>query len=260
MDYLVEALITKMNAWSPEYIWLVMLVTCFAAILCFNRFYGAGGLYAYIAVAIVIANIQVLKAVQFSLYPEPVALGTILFSSSYLATDILGEQYGVQAAKRGVFMGLFAHLFFSLMMLFTLGFSPLTEAQAGEDMAWALPYHGHISALFTLQFSLFFAGMLAYLTSQLYDVWFYSWIKKKTGNRLLWLRNNLSTMVSALIDNTVFSVLAWIVLSANPLPFMTVLFTYILGTYWLRLIIAVLDTPIIYLAKRWEYIEPLNEK
>jgi len=244
-----------MNTWPPEYLWVIMLFTCFAAILCMNRFFGPGGLYAYIAVAIIIANIQVLKAVQFSVYPEPVALGTILFSTSYLATDILGEQYGVKQARKGVFMGLFAHLFFSTIMLLTLGFSPLTEAQAGVDMAWALPFQGHIAALFTLQFSLFLAGLSAYLISQLYDVWFYDWIKRKTNNRYLWLRNNASTMVSALIDNTIFSVLAWIVLSANPLPFMTVLGTYILGTYWLRLLVAALDTPMIYLSKQWQYVE-----
>ena len=177
-----------------------------------------------------------------------------MFSSIYLATDILGEHYGIKKARNGVFMGLFAHLFFSSVMLLTLGFTPLTAEQAGGNMAWALPYHGHISALFTLQFSLFFAGLLAYMTSQLYDVWFYDWIKKRTKNRYLWLRNNASTMISALIDNTIFSVLAWIVLSANPLPFMTVLVTYILGTYWLRLFVATLDTPMIYLSRKWKYI------
>ncbi|MEL6941934.1 MAG: queuosine precursor transporter, partial [Bacteroidota bacterium] len=85
-------------------------------------------------------------------------------------------------------------------------------------------------------------------------VWFYGWLKKKMKGKHLWCRNNASTMVSALIDNTVFSVLAWIVLSSNPLPFKTVLFTYILGTYWLRIIIAALDTPMIYLAKKWKFI------
>lgn len=255
MDYLSEKLITLMNAWPPEVIWVLMLLICFSTILAANRFYGPSGLFAYIAVSIIIANIQVLKAVQFNIYPQPVALGTILFSSTYLATDILGENYGIKKARSGVFMGIFAHLFFSLIMLFTLGFSPLTPEQAGEDMAWAVPYHDHISKIFTLQFSLFFAGLLAYLTSQLCDIWFFDWIKKKTKNRYLWLRNNASTMLSGLIDNTVFSVLAWIVLSANPLPFMTVLVTYILGTYWLRLLIAVLDTPIIYISKKWTFKE-----
>lgn len=255
MDNLAENLIDTMNTWPPEFLWVLMLLVCFITILCANRFFGPGGLYAYIAVSIIIANIQVLKAVQFSIYPDPVALGTILFSTSYLATDMLGENYGIRKARRGVFMGLFAHLFFATIMLLTLGFSPLTPEQAGSEMAWALPFQGHISALFTLQFSLFLAGLSAYLVSQLYDVWFYDWIKRKTNNRYLWLRNNASTMVSALIDNTIFSVLAWIVLSSNPLPFKTVLFTYILGTYWLRLMIAVLDTPMIYLSKKWEFVE-----
>ena len=58
-----------MNTWSPEYIWVLMLLICFFTILCANRFYGPGGLFAYIAVAVIIANIQVLKAVQFSIYP-----------------------------------------------------------------------------------------------------------------------------------------------------------------------------------------------
>ncbi|MEM8528913.1 MAG: queuosine precursor transporter [Bacteroidota bacterium] len=254
MDSFVNLLISKMNALPPEVMWGILLLVCFFTIISAARFFGTSGLYAYIGVVIVAANVQVLKAVQFSIYPEPVALGTILFASTYLATDILGEQFGEKAARKGVFIGFFAHLFFSIIMLLTLGFSPLTPEQAGEDMAWALPFHDHIAALFTLQFSLFTAGMAAYLTSQLYDVWFYGWLKKKMKGKHLWLRNNVSTMVSALIDNTVFSVLAWIVLSANPLPFKTVLVTYILGTYWLRIIIAALDTPMIYLAKKWKFI------
>lgn len=259
MDHIIEGLISHMNQLAPEFVWMIMLMICFAAVLCFNRFMGPSGLYAYIAIAVIGAQIQVLKAVQFNIYHEPVALGTVLFSSTYLATDILGEQFGPKAARRGVFMGFFAHFFFSALMLLTLGFSPLTPEQAGEAMAWALPYHDHIAAIFTLQFSLFLAGMLAYLSSQLYDVWFFGWLKKKSGDRFLWLRNNASTMVSALIDNTIFSVLAWIVFSANPLPFKTVLFTYILGTYWLRLLVAVLDTPMIYIAKRWNYVGAKKE-
>lgn len=220
-----------------------------------GKYFGANGLYAYIAVAIIAANVQVLKAVQFNVYPEPVALGTVLFSSTYLVTDILGEKYGRKMATKGVFIGFFAHLFFSITMLFTLGFPPLTAEQAGEDMAWALPYHDHIAALFTLQFSLFTAGAIAYLSSQLYDVWLYGWLKSKTKGKYLWLRNNISTAVSGLIDNTIFSVLAWMVLNSNPLPFKTVLVTYILGTYWLRLLIALLDTPVMYMVRNWQFAD-----
>ena len=71
----------------------------------------------------------------------------------------------------------------------------------------------------------------------------------------MWLRNNASTAISALIDNTIFSVLAWIVFAADPLPWSTVIFTFILGTYWLRLIVAAMDTPIIYLSR---YVRPVT--
>ena len=66
-------------------------------------------------------------------------------------------------------------------------------------------------------------------------------------------------MISSLIDNSIFSVLAWIILNPDPLDFQTVLFTFILGTYILRIFIAMIDTPIIYLAK---YFVPskLNDK
>ena len=95
----------------------------------------------------------------------------------------------------------------------------------------------------------FIASMIAYLISQYFDVWIYSTIKNLTMNRFLWLRNNLSTILSSLIDNTVFSILAWIILNPNPETFYNVIMIYILGTYILRIFIAFIDTPFMYLSK-----------
>jgi len=254
MKLSVERIIYIMNSLPPEFIWLLTLLTCFFIIIFLNRFFGPPGLYAYIAISVIGANIQVLKAVKFSLYPEPVALGTILFSSSYLATDILSEKFGKKVANKGIWLSFIAYLAFTVIMILTLGFSPLTPLQAGEKMAWALSYHSHIAALFTPQLTFFSAGMIAYLVSQLCDIWLFDHIKIKSKDRFLWLRNNGSTMLSALIDNTIFSVLAWIIFASNPLPFKTVFFTYILGTYWLRLIVAFLDTPFLYISRSWSYV------
>jgi len=252
MNLSPENLIALMNSWAPELIWVLMLIVCFSAVLFLYRFFGAAGLYSYISIAVIGANIQVLKTVQFSVYPEPVALGTILFASAFLATDILAEHFGKEAARKGIWLGFCTFLFFTIFMVLNLGFSPLTEEQAGEAMSWALPYHDYMVALFTPQVAFFAAGMVAYLISQMHDVWFFHWLKEKFNGKHLWLRNNLSTMVSALIDNTIFSVLAWIVFATQALPIDTVIFTYILGTYWLRLIVAVLDTPFVYLARHWK--------
>jgi len=250
MSFIQNSILT-LQSWPPEFLWLLMLLTCFSSVLLLYRFFGTAGLYVYIVLAMIGANIQVLKAVQFGLYPEPVALGTILFASAYLATDILAEQHGAKAAQKGVWLGFAGYLIFTVLMLLNLGFAPLTPEQAGETMAWALPYHEHMAALFTPAPTFLIAGMCAYLLSQLHDIWLFSRLKAHTGGRFLWLRNNASTLLSALIDNAIFSILAWIVLASDPLPWQTVLVTYILGTYWLRVIVALFDTPFIYLACYW---------
>ena len=249
MSLNAEALVAWMNSLPPEAMWVATLVVCFAAVLLLLRLFGKTGLYVYIAVAIIGANIQVLKAVKFGLYDDPVALGTILFSSTFLCTDILAEHYGAPAARRGVAIGFSSLLLFNIIMILNLGFQPMTPEVAGEDMSWALPNHGHMLALFSPTPALFASGMIAYLASQFHDVWLFSLLKRTTGGRFLWLRNNASTAISSLIDNTIFSVLAWIVFAGDPLPWGTVVMTYIRGTYWLRLVVALFDTPIMYLAR-----------
>ncbi len=243
-------LIAALNAGPPELVWLLLLLTCFTAVLALVRLFGAAGLYVYVAVAVIGANIQVLKPVQFAVFADPVALGTVLFASTYLCTDILAEHYGRAEARRAVLLGFAAYLLWTVLMLLTLGFAPLTGTEAGAGLAWALPMHDAMATLFTPAPALFVAGMTAYLVSQFHDIWLYRLIGRVTDGRFLWLRNNASTMVSALIDNTVFSVLAWVVFAPEPIGWQPLVFTYILGTWVLRVLVAALDTPFLYLAGR----------
>ena len=206
-------------------------------------------MYVYTVIAIIGANIQVLKIVDFPIFNNPIALGTILFSTTFLCTDILTEYFGVKSAKKNILLGFFGFLIMTLFMIFTMGFTPLNKITAGQDYSWALSMQDNLIGIF-LPFPTFFvASMIAYLISQYFDVWFYEKMLIFTNKKYLWIRNNISTMTSGLLDNTIFSLFAWIILNPNPLDFNTVLFTFILGTYVLRLIIAILDTPFIYLAK-----------
>jgi len=246
-----QSWVNAMHRLPPEAIWGILLVACFASIILLLRLFGAIGLYVYMAIGVIAANIQVLKVVQFSLLPEPVALGTVIFSTIFLCTDILAEYYCAKTARNGVYLSMLGMFLMTLFMHITLGFRPLDPATAPEGLQWALPAHDNISAIFTPAPALFLAGVVSFLTSQLYDVWVFTAIRKLTRGRYLWLRNNVSTILSALIDSVLFSTLAWIVLAPHPLPWKTVLFTYILGTYWIRVIFAIIDTPIIYLARHF---------
>jgi len=249
--------IITLNSLPVELIWIIFLLFCFFSILLFLKFFGKSGLYIYTSIAIIVGNIQVLKLVNFSFFIEPIALGTILFASTFLCTDILAEYYGDKNAKKNILVGFSSFLFMTILMLFTMGFKPLDLATAGNNFEWALPLQGNLKAIFT-PFPIFFgASMIAYLISQYFDVWFFQKISQITNKKYLWFRNNISTMISSLIDNFIFSIFAWIIFNPNPLDFNTVLFTFILGTYVLRIFIAIVDTPFIYIAR---YFLPRNNE
>ena len=228
-----------LNNLNPEIIWLLMLIFCFISILIFIRLFGYVGIFIYSALAVIAGNIQVLKTVDFFYSPEPVALGTILFASTFLCTDILSEYYGKEKARTNILIGFCAFLFMTLLMVLTIGFKPSEGDWVQESL----------SNIFTPMTRFFIASMIAYLISQYFDVWFFSYLKKITSEKYLWLRNNLSTIVSSLVDNTVFSVFAWILLNPEPVSVYNVIMIYIFGTYFLRILIALLDTPFIYVAK-----------
>ena len=237
------------NSLPVELTWLFFLFFCFFSVLIFLKLFGEVGLYIYTVVAIIVANIQVLKLVKFSFFNDPVALGTILFASTFLCTDILSEHYGKKSARKNVIIGFTGFLLMTILILFTLGFKPLTEDIVGQNYIWALETHSNLIKIF-LPFPVFFiSSMIAYLISQFFDVWFFDFLSKFTNKGFLWLRNNISTFSSSLIDNSVFSLFAFIILASDPLNFKVVIMTYILGTYALRIFIAIIDTPFIYASK-----------
>lgn len=246
---MLDKLIRFLHGLPPEFVWVLLLLVCFSSILILLRLFGALGMHLYIGIAIVAANIQVLKAVQFSVLSQPVALGTILFSSVFLCTDILTEYYGAKEARKGVYIGLAAMILMTVFMILGIGFRPLQENEATEGLRWAIDNHNHMVALFMPTPALLIAGMIAYFISQLHDIWSFTLIKKLTGGKFLWLRNNIAMIFSSFIDNVIFSVLAWVVFAQTPIEWRVLWFTYILGTFALRVVVAILDTPIVYIAR-----------
>ncbi len=237
-----------LNSINTELVWITFLFFCFISILLFLKIFGYVGIYIYTSVAVIAANIQVLKTVNFFYSPEPVALGTVLFASTFLCTDILSEHFDKKKAKTNVLVGFSSFIFMTIIMLFTIGLRP-SESDWSQDS---------LTTVFSPMTRFFIASMIAYFISQYFDIWFYGVLKKISINKNLWLRNNLSTILSSLIDNTIFSILAWIILNPDPQTLYNVIMIYIFGTYLIRIFIALLDTPIIYLSKYF-ISQKLNE-
>ena len=213
-----------------------MLVANFAIILGLYRFLGKLGLYIWIPVAVIVANIQVVKYVE--LLGMTATLGNIVYASSFLVTDILSENHGKQAARRAVLIGFVAVIATVGLMNLALLFDP-----GAADTA-----QPHLVAIFTLLPRITGASLVAYLLSQFHDVWAYHfWMRILPGRKSIWIRNNASTLVSQFLDSVVFSVLAFV----GTVPF-AVLVEIIVTTFVVKAAVAVLDTPLVYLAASWK--------
>ena len=219
-----------------ELLWLGMLAVNFGAILLVYRFFGRIGLYIWVPVAAIVANIQVVKYVE--LFGLTATLGNIVYASSFLVTDILSENHGRRDANRAVAVGFVSLVAMVVLMNLALLFEP-------DPADTAQP---HLSAIFTLLPRITLASLLAYAISQYHDVWAYHlWKKRLPGRRAIWVRNNLSTLVSQLIDSVVFTLAAFL----GQVPG-AVLVEIVVTTYLLKVIVAIADTPLVYLASSWK--------
>ncbi|MBH31548.1 MAG: hypothetical protein CMG71_06100 [Candidatus Marinimicrobia bacterium] len=200
---------------------------------------GKAWLFGYIAICIVLANIFVTK--QITLFGIAATGGNVVYGAVFLSTDLLAEHYGKVEAKKAVFLGFSAALFYTVMSQLIL----LYEASNADWGAAA-----GMASIFTSAPSIIIASLVAYLLSQFHDIWAFEWIREKTEGRLLWLRNNGSTWISQVIDSVVFASLAFLVLpmifgSENSLSLSAVA-EIVISTYFLKVFVATIDTPFIY--------------
>jgi len=216
-----------------EFLWIAFILVDLSLALLAFRLWGKLGLYTMIVVGTIVCNIQVLVTVE--LFGLVATLGNIVYASIFFSTDILSEFYGKKAARKGVWLGFFALISATIAMQFAIRFKP--------DVSDTI--QPHLAQIFNLMPRIVVASLTAYLISQHHDIWAFHFWKDKTRGRYLWLRNNASTMVSQLIDTTIFTFLAfW---GKYPLNIFWQIF---LTTYLFKWLIAAVDTPFIYLG-RW---------
>ncbi|NQT60438.1 MAG: queuosine precursor transporter [Bacteroidetes bacterium] len=219
-----------------ELLWLLMLLINFSAIMLSYRLWGKLGLFIWIPIAVIIANIQVTKTIN--IFGLEATLGNIVYATSFLVTDILSENYSKRAAAKAVAIGFFSLLAMTILMNIAIWFVP-----ADSDFI-----QGSMKEIFSLMPRIALASLVAYGISQFHDIWAYDfWKKRKPDPKYIWWRNNASTMVSQMIDTIIFTSIAFI----GVFP-MNILLQIALTTYLLKWVVAAVDTPFIYLARKWK--------
>lgn len=221
---------------------ILSIIFFLSAAIAMYKLFGKTGLYVFTAFGTLLANIQVCKCVD--IFGLSSTAGNALYAGTFLVTDILSERYGKKSAQKAVGIGL------SVTVLWVIGTQGTLHLIPNESDF----IHPALEQVFGLVPRVAISSLIAYAISQSVDVALYHLIWKKSGNnkRFLWLRNNGSTCISQLVDTVVFTTLAFWGVYEMPV-FVSILVT----TYVLKFIVAISDTPFMYLARK---IHPLGEE
>ncbi|MFT6269875.1 MAG: putative integral membrane protein (TIGR00697 family) [Alphaproteobacteria bacterium] len=224
-----------------DLLWVLTIAVDLSFALLLFKLFGRQGLYASIVISLLLANLQGPKLTE--VFGMQTSMGVILYSSIYFATDLLSERYGRKEANRAVLIGFVVSVIFIVMTSISLMYLPSSHPTTA---AFAQEIHQATSSLFAFSPRFVFGSLLAYFISQRFDVWVFHYIKEKTQGRHLWLRNNLSTMLSQAIDTLIYGVVVW----WGVVDFATAM-QLALAKYFFKVIIALTDTPFIYWARNW---------
>lgn len=216
-----------------ELLLIGMLIFSFFMVMLVYRLFGRIGLYVWTALAVILANIQVMKTIE--VFGLVTALGNVVYSSIFLVTDILNENYSKKEAQKAVWIGFFVLIAVTILMQITIQFVP----HESDELSPA------ISEIFSFFPRIAFASLVAYIISQSHDVWIFAKLKKRDKTKRLWLRNNLSTIISQTFDNLIFTAIVFI--GVQPLDIIIQIFV---TSMVLKLIVATCDTPFIYWSRK----------
>jgi len=168
-----------------------------------------------------------------------VSVGIFFFPLTFLVTDAISEVYGKAKAMQVVYAALVAQVLVLGLVLISVAL-PAHERFAFNDEYRTI--FGNSARMIT-------ASLIAFIASQMHDIWAFEFWRRKFKGKYLWLRNNASTFVSQAIDTLLFMYIAFLGVSDR----MTVGFIFELAvTYWLfKILFAAIDTPFVYALVRW---------
>ena len=201
------------------------------------KLFGKMGLIGIIAGSVVMMNILVNKSVI--IFGIGATSGNVFYAMVFLATDILSENYGGKEARKSVMIG-----FFISILTLIGAWVAIAMVPAPWDTA-----HQPLSQLLTPMYRIIAGSMVSFFVSNMLDTYTYQWIRNKFPKHL-WLRNNGSTMTSQLVDTLLFATIALL----GTMPF-DAWVQVLISTYILKVIIAAIDTPFLYLVAKKREVE-----
>ncbi len=211
---------------------IISIIATFSIVVCMEKMFKKEGLYVWISIATIMANILVCKSID--ILGLTASLGNVMFASIFLATDILSEKYDVKDSRKAVMLAIVSQIIFILATTVAVSYIPSETDLSNESM----------KTLFSINARVSISSIVMFGASNMLDIYLFEKLKKKFPKQL-WLRNNVSTIISNCLENYFFVFFAFV----GIYDYSTIL-SIATTTSILEIIIAICDTPFMYIAKK----------
>lgn len=195
-----------------------------------NRSDALLALYVTLCIA---ASLLASKTIAFDFgFAQFFAPGAVLiFSVTFLLTDIVNEKFGKRDTMRMIWLAFFAQIafaVFSYLVLQAQGAPFFTNQAAFETVLGMVP-------------RVVLAGLIAFLVSEMLDAHLFQWFRTLTNGKHLWMRNVFSTLPAMAVDSVIFVTLAfWGVMPIGSL---------IVGLIVTKWLVGIVDIPFMYASR-----------
>ena len=213
-------------------VWII-LITAFSLFGAWyaRRYNKPDALIGLYVAFILISNIIAYKIAEFDLgfYTFYAPAAVLVFSVTFLFTDIVNEKFGRKETHKMIFIAFFTQIAVAFFVILSIYLKPAPFWNEQEIFAKILGFTPRIML----------ASWIAFLISENTDAYLFSWFKKVTNGKHLWMRNAFSSIPSMALDSIIFVIIAFYGVS-SVLPL-------ILGNIVLKWLVGVIDIPFMYL-------------
>ncbi len=174
-------------------------------------------------------------------YQLNASVGIFFIPIIYSLNDILNEVYGPKAARSMVKIGIGIVILILLSSLLFTSLPPATRFIA-QNSAYQW--------IFGVSMRMALASLIAFGASDFLDIYIFSKIRKAFGQKRLWLRNNVSNIISQAIDTILFMTIAFYAIDKGVGENVAFLLSISLPYWILKCCASIIETPFVYLGIR----------
>lgn len=215
-----------------------------------NIFFILSGIFITNAI---IAEILGTKIFEFDFILNfNMSVGVIIWPVVFITTDIINEYFGKKGIKKISYFTILLIIYVFIIIYMSTKLTPNNywlniNSVDNHGNPFNIDYAYNI--IFLQSTGIIIGSIIAFLIAQILDVIVFHKLKRMTKGKFIWLRATGSTLISQFIDSFVVLFIAFYLLAPNDKTWsLSQVFSVGFDNYTFKFIIAILITPLIYLA------------